>query len=111
MPMVLTNPVVAAEPEPTDRYEEGCLSFPGLRGEVERPDEITVRYQDEHGTPHILRSNGLFARCIQHEADHLNGVLFIDRMDKAVRAVLEPGLKALKKETRDAGREAGKKGA
>ncbi len=104
MPMVITNPVVAAVPEPATKYEEGCLSFPGIRGEVMRPDEITVKYQDEQGTPHVLHCNGLFARCIQHEADHINGVLFIDRMDKSVLAVIDPELKALKKATRAAAR-------
>lgn len=104
MPMVITNPVVAAVEEPTTKYEEGCLSFPGIRGDVIRPDEITVKYQDEHGTPHVLRCNGLFSRCIQHEADHINGVLFIDRMDKTVLATIDPELKLLKKATRAAGK-------
>ncbi len=102
MPMTLCNPEVTAVPEPTDIAEEGCLSFPELRGDVERPDEIEVKYQDEHGTPHTLRCNGLFARCVQHEADHLNGVLFIDRMDKETLKRLDPDLKALKKATREA---------
>ena len=104
MPMVITNPVVAAVEEPTTKYEEGCLSFPGIRGDVVRPDEITVKYQDEHGTPHVLHCNGLFSRCIQHEADHINGVLFIDRMDKTVLATIDPELKLLKKATRAAGK-------
>ena len=104
MPMVLANPVVEAAPGPLDSAEEGCLSFPGINGDVARPDEITVRYQDEHGTPHVLRCNGLFARCIQHEADHLAGVLFIDRMDDATRERLEPELKELRRATRAAAR-------
>jgi len=104
MPMVLVNPELEVVPEPTTSYEEGCLSFPEIRGDVVRPDEIAVKYQDEHGTRHTLRCNGLFARCIQHEADHLNGVLFIERMDKATRERLEPSLKALKKQTREAKR-------
>jgi peptide deformylase len=102
MPIVMANPVVTSVPEPETVYEEGCLSFPEIRGDVVRPDEITVTYQDGHGTPHTLRCNGLLARCIQHEADHLNGVLFIDRMDKAVLAKIDPALKALKKRTREA---------
>jgi peptide deformylase len=107
MPMVVTNPEVSAVPDPVESVEEGCLSFPGIRGPVERPEEITVKYKDEHGTPHVLRCNGLFARCVQHESDHLNGVLFIDRMDKSTLAQLEPELKALRKQTR----ESAKKGA
>lgn len=102
MPLTIVNPEIAAVPEPEDVYEEGCLSFPGIRGDVTRPDEITVRFQDADGVPHVLRCNGLLARCIQHEADHLNGVLFIDHMDKETLAALEPELKALKKRTREA---------
>lgn len=100
MPMAIVNPELELAPEPKESYEEGCLSFPGIRGDVERPDAISVRYQDEHGTKHTLRCNGLFARCIQHEADHLHGVLFIERMDKTTRERLDPEIKALKKQTR-----------
>lgn len=102
MPLALVNPQVTAVPLPTTVYEEGCLSFPGIRGDVVRPDEITVKFQDPAGHPHVLRCNGLLARCVQHEVDHLNGVLYIDRMDKAVLAAIEPELKALKKQTREA---------
>ncbi|MBA3849566.1 MAG: peptide deformylase [Opitutus sp.] len=102
MPMVIVNPDVTAVPEPQFAAEEGCLSFPGINGDVLRPDEVTVKYQDENGTPHTLRCNGLFARCIQHEADHLNGVLFIDRMDSTTKKRLEPQLKELKRQTREA---------
>jgi peptide deformylase len=102
MPMVIANPVLQAVPKPTTSYEEGCLSFPGINGDVVRPDEIEVKYQDEHGTPHTLRCNGLFARCIQHEADHLQGILFIDHFDKATLERIDPKLKELKKQTRDA---------
>lgn len=102
MPMILTNPVIDVVPEPQTSLEEGCLSFPEIRGDVTRPDEIAVKYQDEHGTPHTLRCNGLFSRCVQHEADHLNGVLFISRMDKETLQALDPQLKALKKQTREA---------
>lgn len=103
MPMTLVNPEITVdrgtEEEP---YEEGCLSFPDIRGDVVRPDTITARYQDEHGVPHTLRCNGLLARCILHEVDHLNGVLFIDRMDKKVRAGVDDAVKALAKATRAA---------
>jgi peptide deformylase len=102
MPMTMVNPSVIAVPEPTTVYEEGCLSFPKINGDVVRPDEITVKFQDAHGTPHTLHCNGLLARCIQHEADHLNGVLFIDRMDKATLELIDPEIKALKKLTREA---------
>ena len=101
MPMVLANPraTPAAGAEEVV-VEEGCLSFPEIRGDVPRPERITVRFQDQMGLPHELKCNGLLARCIQHEIDHLNGVLFIDRMDKKVRSVLEPAIKELVKESR-----------
>jgi peptide deformylase len=102
MPLTLVNPDVKAVPEPTTSYEEGCLSFPEIRGDVVRPDEITVKFQDVAGVPHTLRCNGLLARCVQHESDHLNGILFIDRMTKEVLTVIDPELKALKKQTREA---------
>ena len=101
MPLVLANPEITPEPEtPEYYYEEGCLSFPKIRGDVARPDAITVKFQDDRGTPHLLRCDDLLARCIQHEVDHLNGVLFIDRMEKPVRAKLDPAIKTLAKETK-----------
>ena len=101
MPMALVNPEVTLLPSPKVPYEEGCLSFPDIRGDVDRPEVISVKFQDVHGTPHQLTCNGLFARCIQHEVDHLNGVLFIDRMTKKVRAPLEQAIKQLALETRE----------
>ena len=95
------NPDVKVVPEPTTSYEEGCLSFPEIRGDVVRPDEITVKFQDVNGVPHTLRCNGLLARCVLHEHDHLQGILFIDRMAKDVLEVIDPELKALKKQTRE----------
>ena len=102
MPLTLVNPAVTVVPEPETVYEEGCLSFPQIRGDVVRPDEITVKFKDAAGHPHTLHCNGLLSRCVQHEVDHLNGVLFIDHMEKDVRALIEPELKALKKQTREA---------
>ena len=102
MPLAMLNPVVKVVPEPETSYEEGCLSFPEIRGDVVRPDEITVNFQDLDGHKHIMRCNGLLARCVQHEVDHLNGVLFIDRMEKEVLASIDTELKALKKSTREA---------
>jgi len=103
MPMAILNPqitVVRGTPAMTD--EEGCLSFPKIRGNVPRPDAITVKFQDERGVPHLLKCDGMFARCIQHEADHLNGVLFIDRMEKPVREKIDEAVKALAKATKAA---------
>jgi peptide deformylase len=102
MPLVLVNPEITALPSPETVYEEGCLSFPDIRGDIYRPDAISVRFQDVAGTPHQLICTGLFSRCIQHEADHLNGVLFIDRMAKEVRSPLEKEIKQLARQTREA---------
>ncbi len=101
MPMIIVNPAVTHLPSDETIYEEGCLSFPEIRGDVVRPDAISVKYQDAFGTPHVLTCTGLFSRCIMHEVDHLNGVLFIDRMEKKIRAPLEPLIKQLAKETRE----------
>lgn len=107
MPMILVNPVVSVVPGTDDYvYEEGCLSFPQIRGDVVRPDAVTVKYQDERGVPHELTSDGLLARCVQHEVDHLHGVLFIERMEKEVRAGINDAVKALAKETRAAAKTA-----
>jgi peptide deformylase len=106
MPLVLVNPDVVAVPLPETVYEEGCLSFPHIRGDVIRPDEITVTFKDTAGHAHTLHCTGLLSRCVQHEVDHLNGVLYIDRMEPDVREALEPELKALKKATREAAKKA-----
>ena len=102
MPLAIVNPALTFLPSPETSYEEGCLSFPEIRGDIDRPDLILLKFQDIYGTPHELTCDGLFSRCIQHEVDHLNGVLFIDRMLKKVRAPLETSIKKLAKETRDA---------
>ncbi len=100
-PMALANPVVEAHEGPAGPYEEGCLSFPDIRGTVIRPLAITVKYQDLDGQSHTLTCDGLLARCIQHEVDHLNGVLFIDRMTPQALTKIETKVKKLRRETRD----------
>jgi peptide deformylase len=102
MPLVLVNPEVKPVSSRETLYEEGCLSFPQIRGDVARPDAIAVTFHDAHGTPHTLTCDGMFARCIQHEFDHLNGVLFIDRMEKKIRAGIDRAVKELAKQTKDA---------
>jgi len=103
MPMALVNPEIRTPyPDEATIYEEGCLSFPGITGDVVRPDLIEVSYRDEHGTPHVMKCDGLLGRCIQHEVDHLNGVLYIDRMTKKVRQSIDAEIKELAKETRAA---------
>ena len=103
MPLVLANPTITSLPSHETTYEEGCLSFPDIRGDVPRPDAIRVTFQDLQGASHTLMCNGLLGRCIQHEVDHLNGTLFIDRMKKKVRAGIEKHIKELAKLTRDQG--------
>jgi len=91
--------VVKTLPSDEFYYEEGCLSFPGINADVARPERIEVSYQDLDGVAHTLECNGLLARCIQHEVDHLNGVLFIDRMEKPTYAEIKKEVQALKQET------------
>jgi peptide deformylase len=101
MPMALVNPEISVVRGTRDLvYEEGCLSFPNIRGDVKRPDQISVSFKDQYGVAHQLVCDGLFARCIQHEVDHLNGVLFVERMDKKTYGQIEDAIKALAKETR-----------
>ncbi len=100
MPMMIANPKITVLPSEKDSYEEGCLSFPDIRGDVVRPDEIEVRFEDAQGVPHVMVCNGLLSRCIQHEADHLNGTLFIDRMSKRTRAAIDRSIKALAEKTK-----------
>tara|TARA_B100000963_G_scaffold231597_1_gene202166 strand:+ start:896 stop:1495 length:600 start_codon:yes stop_codon:yes gene_type:complete len=99
MPMALANPVVELLPSDEFFYEEGCLSFPEIRGDVARPECIRVTYQDLDGVKHELECDGLLARCIQHEVDHLNGILFIDRMEKKVYSEIKREVKDLKRRT------------
>jgi peptide deformylase len=107
MPLIMVNPKVVPSPgAPVVEAEEGCLSFTDIRGAVPRPAAVAVTFNDEQGGVHVLRCDGLLARCVQHEADHLNGVLFIDRMSKATRAGLDEAIRELarrtKQETKDA---------
>lgn len=100
MPLVLINPEVTAIPDPVTTTSEGCLSFPEIHGDIDRPDRIDVRFKDLDGHDNHLSCNGLLSRCVQHEVDHLNGVLFIDRMRKSSLLEIEQDLKQLKKATR-----------
>ena len=100
MPMALINPQVELLPSPETEYEEGCLSFPEINGNVRRPDQVRVKFQDPRGNTHNMECNGLLGRCVQHEVDHLNGILFIDRMEKPSLKEVERQLRKLKKQTR-----------
>jgi peptide deformylase len=84
-PQVFVNPEILWSSEEKATYEEGCLSIPEFYGDVERPAQVKVKYLDLEGAPHEIEANGLFATCLQHEIDHLNGVLFIDHLSKLKR--------------------------
>jgi peptide deformylase len=99
--MALCNPKVTIIDEREEVYEEGCLSFPGVNGKVDRPIGVRCEFQDVQGNPHVIEADGLLGRCILHEVDHLNGVLFIDRMDKRDLRKNETKIKKLKRESRD----------
>ena len=84
-PRVFINPEVIWKSEEKAVYEEGCLSIPEFYEEVERPAQVRVKYLDLDGKEQELEANGLLATCLQHEIDHLNGVLFIDHISKLKR--------------------------
>ncbi len=77
--LVMVNPEITRFSEELEVGTEGCLSLPGFAGDVERPRTITIKYRDRHNQPHKLHTHGWMARVLQHEYDHLEGVLFIDR--------------------------------
>ena len=79
-PMVFINPEIISSSATLDTYEEGCLSIPGVYLNVLRPSSIKLSYRDEMGRPKKMNAEGLMARCIQHEIDHLNGVCFVDKV-------------------------------
>ena len=84
-PKVFINPTITWSSEETRVYQEGCLSIPDIYEDVERPDRIRVSYQDLDGKQQQLEAGGLLSTCIQHELDHLNGVLFIDYLSRLKR--------------------------
>ena len=79
-PLILINPEITAFGSTLNTYEEGCLSIPGVYLNVVRPSTIKLKFRDEMGRPRKMNADGLLARCIQHEVDHLKGVLFVDRV-------------------------------
>jgi peptide deformylase len=102
-PMVLINPAISWSSEELSVYEEGCLSIPDFYEAVERPAVIRVEFLDREGAPKEIEADGILATCIQHEIDHLDGVLFIDYISRLKRArVLRKFEKAAKREDEDA---------
>jgi peptide deformylase len=99
MPLVLVNPVITPLGVPV-AGAEGCLSFPEVYADVVRPEDIEVKAINEDGAPVEFRCGGLLARAIQHEFDHLQGILFIDRMDKKVKEGVRADLDAIQAETK-----------
>ncbi|MBE9605375.1 peptide deformylase [Acetobacteraceae bacterium H6797] len=87
-PLVMINPEVVSVSQELNTYEEGCLSLPEQFAEVTRPAVVTVRYQDLSGKKEQLTADGLLATCIQHEIDHLNGVLFVDHLSALKRNMI-----------------------
>jgi peptide deformylase len=84
-PQVLINPELTWSSAEKATYEEGCLSIPEIYSDVERPAQVKVKYLDMQGDLHEVEANGLLATCLQHEIDHLNGILFIDYLSKLKR--------------------------
>ena len=97
-PLFLINPEIISRSKKTSIYEEGCLSLPGHFAEVERPAECQIKFVDYDGKEKELQANGLLATCIQHEVDHLNGVLFIDYLSKLKKDMIVKKLIKHKKE-------------
>ena len=102
-PMALINPRIASAAEETDRSEEGCLSIPGLRELVDRSVSIVLEAVDLEGEPIRIEAEGLLARILQHEVDHLDGILFLDRVSPLKRKMLLKKWEKVKAEAAQAG--------
>jgi peptide deformylase len=99
MPLTLINPEVKPAGDPV-AGPEGCLSFPELYADITRPGVVDVKALDKNGKPLEFRCGGLLARAVQHEIDHLHGILFIDRMDRKTKEEMRPELDAMQAETK-----------
>ena len=100
-PMVLINPEITYASEETAVHEEGCLSIPDFYEDVERPAVIRVDFLDRDGKPQSIEAEGILAVCIQHELDHLNGVLFIDHISRLKRSRVIKKFEKAARETQD----------
>ena len=87
-PLVVINPEIVTSSDERSVYEEGCLSIPDYYAEVERPATVSVKYLDRNGKEQMVEADSLLATCLQHEIDHLNGVLFIDHISKLKREIV-----------------------
>ena len=97
-PLFLINPIITYKSKNTSSYEEGCLSLPGHYAEIERPSECHLEFLDYNGKKKKLEAQGLLATCIQHEVDHLNGILFIYYLSKLKKDMIIRKLKKHKKD-------------
>ncbi|MBE9050122.1 peptide deformylase [Nostocales cyanobacterium LEGE 11386] len=88
-PLVLINPTIKQVSREVCVAQEGCLSIPGVYLDVKRPEAVEIAYKDESGRPRTLKANDLLARCIQHEMDHLKGVVFVDRVENSLTLAQE----------------------
>jgi peptide deformylase len=95
-PRYFVNPIVKSKNEEKVRYEEGCLSVPDQFAEIERPSTCEVEYLDYYGKKQLLKADGLLATCIQHEIDHLEGILFIDYLSKLKKSMIIKKLSKIK---------------
>lgn len=99
MPIALMNPKITPLNDPVSG-PEGCLSFPEIFGDISRPEKIRVQAMGREGESMEFACGGLLARCVQHETDHLHGILFVDRMDRATKADIRDDLNALQEKTK-----------
>ena len=97
-PMYFINPEIINKSKTNSTYEEGCLSVPGQFAEIDRPSNCHVKYLDYYGQPKELKAEGMLATCIQHEMDHLEGILFIDYLSKLKKSMIVKKLSKQKKE-------------
>jgi peptide deformylase len=95
-PRYFVNPVIKNKNEEKAKYEEGCLSVPDQFAEIERPNSCEVEYLDYNGKKQLLKADGLLATCIQHEMDHLEGILFIDYLSKLKKSMIIKKLSKIK---------------
>ena len=98
-PRYFVNPVIMNKDTIRNTHEEGCLSVPGQFAEIDRPSKCEVEYLDYNGKKQLLKTDGLLATCIQHEMDHLEGILFIDYLSKLKRSIIIKKLSKLKSNT------------
>ena len=97
-PMYFVNPEIVDKSKNNTIYEEGCLSVPGQFAEIERPDRCHIKYLDYYGKEKEIEAKGMLATCVQHEIDHLEGILFIDYLSKLKRSMITKKLSKQKKE-------------